>query len=181
MAGLALRLYVLSFLVSVSAPQCRQRVRPRARAFVARPLGPAPRVTRPRCSGGSPEVSVHPIRHGESAERLARLPHLMRVGRLSQGGQWPMYPHLAARLLCCALLSERGVVQHWGSKSWRQHERVWWRGSGSGNGAAEWLQSLGPRPAAWPAPRSCALSIAYAVHSAAIHSAAAAAARRRIP
>ena len=39
---------------------------------------------------------------------------LMSVGRLSQGGQWPMYPHQVARLLCCALLSERGVVQHQG-------------------------------------------------------------------
>ena len=28
-------------------------------------------------------MPVHPIRHGESAEKSARLPHLMRVGRLS--------------------------------------------------------------------------------------------------
>ena len=36
-----------------------------------------------------------------SAEKL-------RVGRLSQGGQWPMYSKMVSRLLCCALSSERG-------------------------------------------------------------------------
>ena len=40
------------------------------------------------------------------------------VGRMSQGGQWPMCSRLAARLLWCAPLSERGVVQRRGSKSW---------------------------------------------------------------
>ena len=51
----------------------------------------------------------------------------MSVGRLSQGQQWPMCAHLVPRLLWCAPLSEKGVVQDWGSKSWRQRERVWWR------------------------------------------------------
>ena len=30
----------------------------------------------------------------------------------------------ASRLLWCARLSERGVVQHWGSKSWQWHVRA---------------------------------------------------------
>ena len=30
----------------------------------------------------------------------------------------------ASRLLWCAPLSERGVVQHWGSKSWQWHVRA---------------------------------------------------------
>ena len=67
---------------------------------------------------------VQTIRHGESAERSARLPHLMSVGRLCQGGQWPMCARPASRLLWCAPLSERGVVQHWGSKSWQWHVRA---------------------------------------------------------
>ena len=58
-------------------------------------------------------MPVHPIRHGESAERSARLPHLlMSVGRLSQGGQWPKCFRLVVRVLWCAPLSERGWVQH---------------------------------------------------------------------
>ena len=68
-------------------------------------------VTHPSCSGGPPGLPTHPIRHGESAERSARLPHLlMRVGRLSQGGQWPTCFRLVVRLLWCAPLSERGRV-----------------------------------------------------------------------
>ena len=90
---------------------------PRSSATALSQLIPALSVTLPSCAGGSPEASVHPIRHGESAEKSARLPHLMRVGRLSQGGQWPMYPHQVARLAWCAPLSERGVVQHMGSMS----------------------------------------------------------------
>ena len=79
-------------------------------------------------------MPVHPIRHGESAEKSARPPHLMRVGRLSQGGQWPMCSHQVARLLWCAPSSERGVVQHWGSKSW-QWQRPWQLAEGSGPAA----------------------------------------------
>ena len=40
------------------------------------------------------------------------------------GGQWPMCARPASRLLWCARLSERGVVQHWGSKSWQWHVRA---------------------------------------------------------
>ena len=54
-----------------------------------------------------------PSVNGESAERSARLPHLlMSVGRLSQGGQWPKCFRLVVRVLWCAPLSERGWVQH---------------------------------------------------------------------
>ena len=35
-----------------------------------------------------------------------------------------MCSRLAARLLCCAPSSERGVVQHWGNKSWQCSVRV---------------------------------------------------------
>ena len=47
---------------------------------------------------------------------------LMSVGRLSQGGQWPMCARPVPRLLWCAPSSERGAVQHRGSKSWRWRE-----------------------------------------------------------
>jgi hypothetical protein len=39
---------------------------------------------------------------------------LMSVGRLSQGGQWPMCARPVPRLLWCAPSSERGAVQHLG-------------------------------------------------------------------
>ena len=81
---------------------------------------------------------------------------LSSVGRLSQGQQWPMCAHLVPRLLWCAPLSERGVVQHRGSKSWQQHERVWLlqRGTGHPNPtavqwvAAQWQQSCNGRATA---------------------------------
>ena len=35
-----------------------------------------------------------------------------------------MCSHPVSRVLCCAPLSERGVVQDWGSKSWRWRVRA---------------------------------------------------------
>jgi len=50
--------------------------RPRSRAFAAQPLGPAPRVTRPRCSGGSPESRS--IRSGMASRLKSRQGSLIR-------------------------------------------------------------------------------------------------------
>ena len=76
---------------------------------------PALSVTLPSCTGGSPEGRSIPSGMASRLFGAARLPHLMSVGRSSQGGQWPLYPRPVARLVWCAPLSERGWVQHMGS------------------------------------------------------------------
>ena len=62
-----------------------------------------------------------------------------------------MYSRLVARLLWCAPLSERGVVQHWGNTSWQCSVRVT---VGTVAEARAWLQ-YSVAAATTPAFESC--------------------------
>ena len=86
----------------------------RCRAFVAQPLGLTPRVTHSSCSGGSPESrSIPSVMASRLKSRQGSL-SLLSVGRLSQGGQWPMCFQPVARLLWCAPSERKGC----GSTPW---------------------------------------------------------------
>ena len=53
-----------------------------------------------------------------------------------------MCSHQVARLLWCAPSSERGVVQHWGSKSW-QWQGPWqlvWKAVAAAVACSKWQQ-----------------------------------------
>ena len=105
------------------------------------PLGLVPRVTHPSCSGGSPESrSIPSVMASRLKSRQGSL-SLLRVGRLSQGGQWPMYFRPVARLLWCAPSERKGFGSTLGQQELATQRSCgsWHRGR-RGQSNAAWLQ-----------------------------------------